>query len=281
MSKRQRSKKNGKPPESKPDTAVVVAWLTLVGVVISAVLVFAGVVLVPLIQKTPPPPTEIPTKTSTFTPIPPTPTVGPSPTPVPDFNIYTDADTKNHFYPTGSMGDVDDIKINEASSDNPHSGASAVKIVYDARGQGKNHICSMGIKSEVICKWAGVYWQNPADNWGDVPNAGFDLEGFRKLTFCARADTNSSGAQIKFLVGGIGWGVPTPPPYPDSLRPPRDSGLKKLTDQWQCFEIGLSDANLSYVIGGFAWVADWGDNEISEDNPKRIVFYLDDIRFER
>jgi len=57
--------------------------------------------------------------------------------------------------------------------------------------------------------------------------------------------------------------------------------LKKLTDQWQCFEIGLSDANLSYVIGGFAWVADWGDNEISEDNPKRIVFYLDDIRFER
>ncbi len=139
----------------------------------------------------------------------------------------------------------------------------------------------MGLKSEIKCKWAGLYWLNPADNFGTVPNAGFNLTGFRKLTFCARTDPDSSGAQIKFLVGGVGWGVPTAPPFPDSLRPPRETGWQKLTDHWQCFEIGLGDADLSYVIGGFAWVTNWDSNEINEGNPKRIVFYLDDIRFER
>ena len=50
----------------------------------------------------------------------------------------------------------------------------------------------------------------------------------------------------------------------------------KLTQQWQEVEIDLAGADLSYIIGGFAWVADW--NMVLN---KSCTFYLDDIRFEK
>jgi hypothetical protein len=179
------------------------------------------------------------------------------------------------------MGDVDDIQeINVTSPDRPHSGTTAIKIVYLPEGQGI-HICPFGINSATTCRWAGLYWQNPANNWGTVPNAGYELSAYKKLIFWARADAASAGAQIKFLVGGLGCQVPTPVPYPDSLCPARESGWKKMTDQWQYFEIGLDGADLSYVIGGFGWTTNWDVNEVNPSAPRRIVFYLDDIRFER
>jgi len=225
--------------------------------------------------------------TSTFTTAPTTmPVTGnitsPMNTSIPFFNIYTDSGAgDNHFFPTGIMGDVDDIEeINQSSTDAPYSGLTDIKIVYNARGKG-NHFCPFGIKSESICQWVGLYWLNPADNFGSIKAAGLNLTGFQKLSFWARSDAGSSGVVVKFLVGGAGCQIPIPPPYPDSLCPPRNSGWQRLTDQWQHFEISLKDADLTYVIGGFAWVIDWGSNGISLDNPKRIVLYLDEIRFER
>jgi hypothetical protein len=41
-------------------------------------------------------------------------------------------------------------------------------------------------------------------------------------------------------------------------------------------EIDLAGADLSSIIGGFAWVADW-----SMVFNKTCTFYLDDIRFEK
>ncbi len=115
---------------------------------------------------------------------------------------------------------------------------------------------------------AGVYWLEPADNWGRTPELqgrGYDLSGYTRLTFWARAEQECI---IEFKVGGIDG------PYGDSLRPARQV-LTKLGQQWQQYEIDLSGANLECIIGGFCWVTNW------DTNPKGAVFYLDSIRFER
>lgn len=303
MSKQSESKKNGKSPgTTKRDPTIAAALITLVGVIATAI--FASPVLTAVIQEilspsqtptqasvlvlaTGTPTTRLAT-TSEFSPPAPSPVFPPESTPlaisIPYFNIYTDAAASdNHFEPTGKMGDIDDIEeINDASIENPYSGASAIKIVYHARGQGV-HFCPEGIESKMVCRWAGVYWQYPPNNWGQVSpdKAGFNLTGFRKLSFCARSDRDSSGAVIQFQVGGIGWTASTPPPFPDSQLSPKKSGWLTLSSEWECHKIELDDADLSYVIGGFAWVAKWDNNEIKLASPKRIVFYLDEIRFER
>ena len=75
------------------------------------------------------------------------------------FYIYKDgADKANHFYPSGWMGDYGDIRINAKEMATPHTGTSCLKITYTAKGkQGAG--------------WGGVYWQQPANNWGTA-NAG-------------------------------------------------------------------------------------------------------------
>jgi hypothetical protein len=165
------------------------------------------------------------------------------------------------------MGDTGDITMNVAWSDNRYSGNSAIKIIYVAEGLGPN-----ACPYNPPCKWAGVYWQTPENNWGTVPDAGYDLRGFEKLTFWARSDTE---AHVEFKVGGIGGD------HPDSLQPASSSGWLELTSEWKLHEIDLTDANLTYVIGGFAWSANWDNNGISEGKPRTLVFYLDEIRFEQ
>jgi hypothetical protein len=186
-------------------------------------------------------------------------------TTVPDniFIVYTDSGSpNNHFVPSGFMGDAGDIAINQEWTDNPHSGTTAIQITYFRAGVGPN-ICEYGSP----CKWAGVYWQNPGNNWGAIPGAGFDLSGMQRISFWARSD---SEARIEFKVGGITG------PYPDSLQPARSSGILTLTSQWQWFHIPLADADLSYVIGGLCWVTNWYRNSAGP-----VIFYLDDIVFER
>src|SRR5579864_229500 len=177
--------------------------------------------------------------------------------------IYRDADTSdNHFKPTGYMGDIGDIEIDENFTRNSHSGKTSIKVKYTAQGVGP-HQCAY----KPSCKWAGVYWQEPPDNWGEDAahkNSGFDLSGYSRLAFWARADQKS---QIRFQVGGIDK------PYGDSLKFPK-SIVATLTTEWREFVIDLSGANLRHIIGGFAWTA------TAESNPNGVTFYLDDIRFE-
>lgn len=73
---------------------------------------------------------------------------------------------------------------------------------------------------------------------------------------------------MQFEVGGIIG------PYGDSLAFPRSINAKLTTD-WQEFEIDLDGADLTHIIGGFAWVTNW------DTNPHGATFYLDDIRFEK
>ena len=181
------------------------------------------------------------------------------------FYIYKDAGwPDNHFAPNGYIGDIGDIHINQVYTENPHSGSSAIEVVYDAAGAAPNN-CDFS----PLCKWSGVYWLEPPNNWGLDPTLdgkGFDLSEYSRLKLWARADRSCA---IKFLVGGIDK------PYGDSLKFPKEK-VVKLTQQWQEVEIDLAGADLSYIIGGFAWVADW--NMVLN---KSCTFYLDDIRFEK
>lgn len=181
------------------------------------------------------------------------------------FYVYFDAESrkKNHFAPSGYMGDCGDIHIEEDFKENPHSGESCIRVIYTAKGKGP-YTCDYGPP----CKWAGVYWQQPPDNWGTNPKwkgEGFNLSPYKRLTFRARADKD---CRIEFKVGGI------KERYGDSMKYPR-SKTAKLTTNWEAFEIDIERANLKHIIGGFCWVSNW------DTNPDGAIFYLDDIRFEK
>ena len=181
------------------------------------------------------------------------------------FYVYKDAGwPNNHFDPSGYMGDIGDIHINQVYTENPHSGSSAIEVVYDAAGAAP-HDCD----SSVPCRWSGLYWLEPTKNWGIDPalqGTGADLSEYSRLKLWVRANRSCT---IKFMVGGMDN------PYGDSLKFPREKAVN-LTQQWQEVEIDLAGADLSYIIGGFAWIADW--NMVLNES---CTFYLDEIRFEK
>jgi len=168
------------------------------------------------------------------------------------FPVYTDAKSPdNHFIPSGWMGDFGDLSMDDKYMGEPHAGSTAIKFVYTAKktqNQG----------------WAGVYWQNPANNWGSK-KGGFDLTGLNKLTFWVRGE---KGGEIidKFSVGGIKG------TYPDTTEV--SIGPIELTTTWTPYTINLAGKDLSYINGALCWVAN------ADSNPNGATFYIDDIRFE-
>jgi len=169
-----------------------------------------------------------------------------------EFVIYTDKNAKdNHYIPSGWMGDTSDIKLDDQSAENPHTGTTAMRFSYSAkRTQGNG--------------WAGVYWQSSANNWG-TKKSGFDLTGMTKLTFWARGAKGGEVLQ-KVMVGGIKG------TYADTVSV--EMGPIELTDTWKQYTINLAGKDLSYVVGGFGWTT------TADLNPDGAVFYIDDIKFE-
>ncbi len=168
------------------------------------------------------------------------------------FPVYTDARSPdNHYIPSGYMGDYTNVTSYLSWFDNPHSGSTCIKIVYKSNA-------SQG------ARWAGIYWQNPANNWGDI-EGGFDLTGAKKLSFWIRGENGSERVE-EFKVGGI-TGL-----YSDSDR--AGIGPVLLTQEWKQYEIDLKDKDLSSISGGFCWATNL------DVNPDGAVFYLDDIRYE-
>ncbi|OGX43831.1 MAG: hypothetical protein A3G38_04125 [Omnitrophica WOR_2 bacterium RIFCSPLOWO2_12_FULL_51_8] len=169
-----------------------------------------------------------------------------------EFAVYLDKTSReNHFIPSGWMGDHGDIKINDQSMDNPHGGTTCIQFTYSAKksqGQG----------------WAGVYWQNPVNNWGNK-KGGYDLSSMNKLTFWARGAKGGEVIQ-KFVVGGIKG------TYPDTAS--AETGPIELTNTWKPYSVNLSGKDLTYINGGFGWVT------TADLNPEGCAFFLDDIKFE-
>jgi hypothetical protein len=188
------------------------------------------------------------------------------------FHIYNDvSSSNNHYRPTGKMGDCGDVRVDEAWDKNPHNPqqtprATCIRIEYEAKGKGPN-TCDY----PAPCKWAGVYWQEPPNNWGkdlQLKGRGFDLSRYNRLLFWARADKSCT---VEFKIGGIDG------PAGDSLRSPRGI-IGRLDDKWQELEISLDGVKaneLVHIIGGFCFAATW------DANPQGAIFYLDDIRLER
>ena len=85
------------------------------------------------------------------------------------------------------MGDTSDISFSDTETMRPHAGRTCIKFGYQAQGGGG---------------WAGIFWQNPANNWGSRPGAGYDLSRYKKLTFWARGE---KGGEVltEVKVGGI------------------------------------------------------------------------------
>jgi hypothetical protein len=169
------------------------------------------------------------------------------------FKVFTDGKSPdNHYAATGWMGDYGDLKIDEKCMTNPHSGTTCIEVVY-------------GSKATQGARWAGMYWQNPPNNWGTRPG-GYDLTGAKKLTFWARG--KKGGERIEeFKIGGVTG------EYADS--DVAGIGPVVLTAEWQQYTIDLEGKDLSSISGGFAWASNL------DANPEGATFYLDDIKYEQ
>ncbi len=191
------------------------------------------------------------------------------------FDVYSDVGSAgNHFLARGKMPDNNAaVEMDECWTDHPYSGTTCIK-------------CSFWSQED---NWGGFYFLNgilqgsdvePSLNWGDEPNAGFNLTGATKVTFYAKG--NEGNEIVEFFVGGVGWSIDqkgnsiTPEkPYPDSF-PKVSKGYLTLTKEWEQYTIYLSGEDLSYVLGGFGWCTSAKDN-----NGQDITFYLDDIQWDK
>lgn len=170
------------------------------------------------------------------------------------FVVYDEwPEETGHFVPSGWMGDIEQVDMYGCDRTDPLSGEMALRASFSASG-------ALG--------WAGVYWQYPENNWGNLPD-GLNLSAMNKLTFWAKGA--QGGEKIKFFVGGIGSASDS---YPDSLRPEVSTGYVQLSTNWQQFTINLTGSDLSHLIGGFGWATD------RCANPQGATFFLDNVQFE-
>lgn len=164
-------------------------------------------------------------------------------------------DVVQRYYSSGWMGDgkpgTQYLQLQDACTDKPHTPPNCVKVSYSPGPTG----------------WAGIYWQNKPNNWGEEPGEDFSKEGFKFVTFWARGETGSE--IVEFKVGGIQTGGK---PYRDSFE--KTMGKQSLTKDWKQYRIALSGTNLSSIIGVFCF------SVAGTANPKGLIFYLDDIRYE-
>lgn len=166
------------------------------------------------------------------------------------FYVYTDFKSKlNSYAPSGWMGDTKDIRLIDKWGKNPYVGKNCIRITYTAK------------KSDGA-GWAGIYWQNPPNNWG-TKKGGYDISKAKNLFFYARG--KKGGEILEFKMGGIGG------EYPDSSS--NSTGVIELTKSWKLYKIELADLDLNYISGGFCVVFN------SDDNPDGLEIYLDEIYY--
>ena len=169
------------------------------------------------------------------------------------FYVYSDKGARsNHYVPSGFMPDGKCVSINERHTEACRKGETCIKVEYDIE-------CSRQGQ-----QWAGIYWLNPANNWGNR-KGGYNLKGAKKLVFWAKGTVG--GEQIEsFIMGGITGD------YPDSDM--AMLGPVILSTTWREYSIDLQGKDLSYISNGFGWTTS------ERVNGDSCVFYLDEIRYE-
>jgi hypothetical protein len=152
------------------------------------------------------------------------------------------------FIPSGYMGGVDNgsaLEVDDCWKENPHAGESCIKVVYPEKG------------------WAGVAFQNPANNWGD-DEGGIDLRGAKQLSFWARGD--KGGEMVEFKMGIIAKNKA----FWDTGK--ASAGKLKLEATWKQYIVPLEGKDLSRIVTGFVFVV--------QGRTEPVVFYVDDIVYE-
>lgn len=168
------------------------------------------------------------------------------------FHIYKDFNLReNHGVPSGWMGDYRDLTLDMNWTNNPQAGASCIRFSYSAQGSR-------------YADMAGVMWQNPANNMGDI-DGGVDLTGATQLVFWARGQKGREIIDV-FTFGGTGGA------YPDSDK--TAVSFIRLTPEWTMYTIDVSACDLSYISSFFGWVA------ARFNNRDGFTIYLDEIRLE-
>ncbi|MBF0618783.1 MAG: hypothetical protein HQL19_01315 [Candidatus Omnitrophica bacterium] len=170
------------------------------------------------------------------------------------FYVYRDKSFRNRFTPSGYMPTGECVSLDDGWQYDVKDGKTCVRIVYDVA-------CSKEGR-----KWIGIYWQNPPDNWGGK-KGGYNLTGASRLVFWAKGEMGGERVE-EFRVGGMGANQL----YPDSDT--ASIGPVILSKEWKEYTIDLRGKDLSYISGGFAWVAN------VDGNPHHCTFYLDNIRYE-
>jgi hypothetical protein len=171
-----------------------------------------------------------------------------------DLALYVLTDQKgkhSRYSPSGWMVDTTSLRVSGAPVlDQPQLGKTCLRIRYDASGANG---------------WVGVYWQNPANNWGTV-SGGLDLNGKKALTFWARGE--NGGERISEVrIGGMRGA------YSDTAK--ISAGPFILRKEWTKYSIDVKPYDLSRISGGFCFVL------TRKGNPAGSTFYIDEIRYEQ
>jgi len=158
------------------------------------------------------------------------------------FAVY--ADKMGPWAPSGYMGNVRGLKLDANCEESPFEGDTCIRIDY------LDHI-----------GWAGIFWQDPANDWGDKPG-GRNLTGATTLTFRARG--LCGGEKASFFIGGL-----KDKKFSDTAKAElKDVVMKK---EWTRYRIPLDGLDLSTIKTGFGFTV------ANDGNP--FTFFLDDIKF--
>jgi len=163
------------------------------------------------------------------------------------FTVYDEkGSTNNHYVASGWMGTVKGLKMDDGCTTNAHSGKYCVRFEYGEPDD-----------------WAGIVWQDPADDWGDLPG-GWNLTGAKKLSFWARGEKGGETATFKYGILGQDKN------YADSSS--GEINDVKLTVEWKKYTIELDGKDLSRIKTSFVCTV--------RGQGAPVVFFLDDIRYE-
>jgi len=162
---------------------------------------------------------------------------------------YDHGSAENHYFPTERIGDAQALKFDDASTENPQSGQTCIKIEYQPVGD---------------FGFAGIYWVNPKGNWGNQ-RGGYDLRFASKLTFWVRGEKGGEHIAV-FKFGGL-KGI-----YSDSDN--HGIGPIVLTKDWQKITVDVSKRDMRRISAGFSFAV------AKAYNRKGCIFYIDNIRYE-
>ncbi|MEL7186163.1 MAG: glycoside hydrolase family 2 TIM barrel-domain containing protein [Pseudomonadota bacterium] len=163
-------------------------------------------------------------------------------------SVYEERFEHMPWTPSGVMGRTNSLTVDGQSTESVHEGSHSIKLEFTARRG-----------------WAGVAWQNPPDNWGDM-DGGYDLTGASALEFWVRGA--HGGEQASFSVGLLDKNTD----FPDSVIV--KTPAIELGAEWKKYRIGFEeDDDLTSIKVPFVVTI--------EARRKPTTIYLDSIRFVR